>query len=263
MVEYQIVTLVVVGSSPTTHPMWLKLFLKSQFININLEKINFLFDICITSQLEKNKSISRDENDISITNMVTAKEMLLELELNLLEDITKLVIDNISKKHVDLKLSQFPKKFGLTRIQKMSNLYNRFVGVEVNKQKKIDQIVFDLKKKQLYSIFYKNMTIKKLITNGGILKELRIFVKKQKKNMSVYGFNIKKMFTIVDRKEYIIEIIGCKNQIFKIIRFIKKYYSKNCVFVFTPKRSFFQNQFKKISSIKRKMTKRYNKSLSF
>jgi hypothetical protein len=79
--------------------------------------------------------------------------------------------------------------------------------------------------------------------------------------MTVYGFNIKKMFNEIENKEYMIEIIGCKNQIFKIIKYIKKYHKKNCVFMFTPRRSFFKNQFKKISSIKRKMTKRYIKSL--
>jgi len=242
--------------------MWLKLFLKSQFTNKNFKKITNLFEICITSQLEKNKFINREDLDSNFNNIITAKEILLELELKLLEDISKNIIDSISKKYIDIKISQYPNKWKVSYTEKITNLYNKYVGFEVSKQKKLDQVVFDIKKKQLYSTFYKNMTIKKLITNGGILKELRVLVKKQKKNMSVYGFNIKKMFAIIDRKEYIIEIIGCKNQIFKIIRFIKKYYAKNCIFVFTPKRSFFKNQFKKISSIKRKMTKRYNKSLS-
>jgi len=70
--------------------------------------------------------------------------------------------------------------------------------------------------------------------------------------MTVYGYNIKHFFSELSNKNYVIEIVGCKNHVFKINKFIKKYHKMNSIFIFTPKRSFFKNQYKQISSIKKK-----------
>lgn len=259
MVEYQIVTLVVVGSSPTTYPVWVKIFFRKNLSNKNQTKIKNLFEICINAQLYKNKEFFLNNNKVDDESK---SEKKIDIELNIVETINSRSIDNVSNTFMKVKNVSKYNLWNTNYTQKLSNLYNKYVGVELRKKKKVDQLVFDLKRKQLYSIWYKNMTVKKLITNGGILKELQIFVKKQKKNISVYSFNVKKILGLVTNKDYMLEIIGCKNQMFKVIKFIKKYYKRNCIFIFTPKRSFFKNQFKKLSSIKRKMTKKYNKSLS-
>lgn len=221
--------------------------------------MNIFFKAYIEAGIERIKK-DRKKNSKNFISLIEepSEEEIVNNEI--LDYLDKNVINIITKQHSEIK--QTHKEYWyLTKAQKISSLYKKYISIYINNRKKLDQLVFDIKKKQLYSLLYKNLRIQKLITNGGILKKLKIFVKKQKKNMTVYGFNIKKMFNEIENKEYIIEIIGCKNQIFKIIKYIKKYHKRNCIFIFTPKRSFFKNQFKKLSSIKRKMTKRYVKSL--
>jgi hypothetical protein len=163
-----------------------------------------------------------------------------------------------------VKMKTVLRGFSVGYFNKKQSIYQRFFGYE-NKLKSniLDTVVFDLKKKQLYSNFLKNLCLKKFLTNGTLLNKLRIFTKNRKKSMTIYGYNIKYFFGELVNTNYVIEIVGCKNHIFKIIKFIKKYHKMNSVFIFTPKRSFFKSQYKKISSIKKKNFKRYSKYLKY
>lgn len=144
----------------------------------------------------------------------------------------------------------------------IESLYQRFFGYPCESmENKLDTVVFDLKKKQLYSNFLKNSFIDKFLTNGTLLGKLRIFSKNKKKNLKIYGYNIKKFFFELDKRNYVVEVVGCKNHTHKIIKLIKKNYKLNSIFIFTPKRSFFIDQFKKLSSIKKRLTKKNSRNL--
>jgi len=240
--------------------MWIKIIFDKYLNEKNSELINKFFKTYVESEAERiRKTKNKDSKDfISLIEEPSEEELANNEMINYLNEV---IVNAISKQYSEMHNIKSKTDWNLKEAQKINNLYKKYVSYEFVKEGSLNQLVFDIKRKQLYSTLYENMRIKKLITNGGVLKELKIFVKKQKKNITVYGFNIKKMFNEIANHEYIIEIVGCKNQIFKIIKYIKKYHKQNCVFVFTPKRSFFKNQFKKISSIKRKMTKRYIKSL--
>jgi len=117
-----------------------------------------------------------------------------------------------------------------------SALYQTYTTLRnfLKNSNRLKLIVFDIKKKQLYSSILVDTNQKKLITNGMILKKLKVIIKNKKKHLETSGQNIKKIFTKCVNKsdEHVVVIKGCKYQIFKVIKFIKKYYKKNSLFMF-------------------------------
>lgn len=182
-------------------------------------------------------------------------------EVQLAKNINRLYLKNF----IDLLVSfKHISSIGFVGYTQLESIYQKYFGFKrLNRSHDFVTIIFDLKKKQLYSSLYENLFLKKFLTNGLLLKQLNIQVKYEKKNLSTYNLNIRKFVGDTSNLNCVLEIIGCKNSIFKIISFIKKYHNKNAIFIFTPRRSFFANQYKRLRSIKRRSFKRNVRNLLF
>jgi len=118
---------------------------------------------------------------------------------------------------------------------------------------------------QLHSCILKNSKLIKSITNGIFLKKLEL-EKCQKKNDKLSLLNLKECYnTAIQLKQtendfFLINIKNTNTKIFKILNFFKKkiQYTYTLIY-FTPAINYSYVKFKKIKSIKRKLTKKYNK----
>lgn len=117
---------------------------------------------------------------------------------------------------------------------------------------------------QLYSSFLENYKLKRLITNGNIIKKMEV-EKNQKKNDKITLINLKESIKYISSNKKLFNIIILKNttnKLIKIVNFIKnKLIVNNSIFYFTPSINYSTTKFKKIKSIKRRLTKKYKKFL--
>lgn len=163
----------------------------------------------------------------------------------------------------------FAKKISNRKVY-LSNLYftkvlfkrYNYILKKIYKEKYINlSIIFDIKRKQLYSFLLKNDRLKKVLTNGILLKKLKMPKKSLKKSMTTHTMNIKSFFKEVPNIDYIITIKGLKFELFKIIKLIKKYHLNNSSILILPRNSFYRSQFKKVKAIKRRTMKKYVEAL--
>ena len=141
------------------------------------------------------------------------------------------------------------------------NLYEKYIickkDLFSHNLNKTTVIIFDLKKKQLYSTVMVNGFVEKFLTNGIILKKMMTTEKNKKKDTTISGYNIKKIIENTE-KNLLTHIKGCKNNLLKILKLIRKNMKgRFCLYVLSPKINFFKNKFKKAKSIKRKLRKKY------
>lgn len=236
---------------------WLNFFLETSFkhpLKRNLNKILNYLNVF--------------EKTLDYINLDT--ELLLNI-LNTYYTNVK-IIKKTHPNEVNKFLHKFFQNFSYkTNFLKKINISKKFVLYEKyiykkNQKKTFEQtidifiIVFDIKKKQLYSNLLKNENIIKSITNGNILKEMRIKNKSKKKNILIYNYNIKlfmEKLGKLNKNIDLINIISHRNKAFKVIKFLKKYNKQNNTIIIKLKQNFFKHGLKKIKSIKKKMRKRY------
>lgn len=233
MVEYQTVTLVVVGSSPITHPLFWN-YITSNLVNykeISFNKIknkNNVFEKKIKILFKYS-----DDNNPHICNII--ENFLKNLNNRIYSTKTKINYNNILT-FKNLKKKKF-------------------------KNKLIDLIII-MKKKQTYI----NICIdkKKIIhnTNGIILKKNGILEKSRKKEYKTSLLNLKISLNFLKnlnfKENLTINLKKIKPFLNKINKILKNEFSnKNVTYILTPEIPFNKKNFKKVKSIKRRLRKRF------
>jgi hypothetical protein len=145
---------------------------------------------------------------------------------------------------------------------------NQFQSISLKNSKKTVSMMILNFKSQLYSSILKNSKLIKLTTNGFFLKKLEL-EKCQKKNDKLSILNLRESQTQLMNlnknskninNSTVLNVCGTNTKLFKLINFFKKKTNdSNFLVYFTPKISYSKIKFKKIKSIKRKLTKKYNK----
>ena len=229
LVEYQIVALVVIGSSPIIYPMWfnfLKLHSKGNFFLKNLKKRNNNLNV----DLFDDKKITFLLNEFISLKILTSLETVNKIKpiLNYYLNLKKLLKKNDS---------------------------NNFKTI----------LQLKLTKKQLFSSIRYNTKLIKMYSNGMFLKQLNLTKKSKKKDNKVSIVNLKKtieVFIKMKKTNLVVNMVGSKTFLLKYIKFLKNNLKNNeIIFVFTPIINYSFNKFKKIKSIKRKLKKKYSYSL--
>lgn len=247
LVEYQIVALMVIGSSPIIYPMWFLFFnQKKNNFNQNFLSINKMFTV---------REISKKYKSVDNTKFITNITKFIKIFY-----ITNaLILKNnffINKNH---NFADFTNYFLYV------NLLNKFkLNSLLSKPKLILTLIISFKT-QLRVSFLKNQQLIKNSTNGLFLKKLDL-EKCQKKNDKVLIINLKDMSSFVNNyfemnkmKLLFINVNNTSSKLLKIINFIKKnVVNHNYIIFYTPKINYSHTKFKKIKSIKRKLTKKYN-----
>lgn len=257
LVEYRIVAPMVIGSSPIIYPVWISIFRKNNQLNTlhnNLCKNYKLNDI-----ININKIIFKYKN-INVINLKKNIKKFIQL-LACTNQFFKipLILKNI------IKNDNFKNIINLYYHYTTNSKNNYFYLLSI-KNLKCQPIALIIKyQSQLYSCILKNSKLMKSITNGIFLKKLEL-EKCQKKNDKLSLLNLKECYNIatqLKQKEndfFLINIKNTNTKIFKILNFFKKkIQSTNTLIYFTPSINYSYVKFKKIKSIKRKLTKKYNK----
>lgn len=244
MVEYQTVTLVVVGSSPITHPIFWNLLINNpiksnsiSFCHLKKKMSTWYTNWKIRTLLKKYNKIN-DKND-----------------------------QLISKFYKNKKYSIFFKKMKLNYIEILFNKHCKYVtkcGVGVF-------FYVMLNKKQTYINVHFDEIKKIHITNGIVLKGKGISEKSRKKDQKTSILTVSKSLELYQKE---IDDNGgdTKNNNITInIKKIKPFINKVSKMIFdgvkssggkisviiTPQISFGCDEFKKIKSIKRRLRKKY------
>ena len=229
LVEYQIVALVVIGSSPITYPMWFNL-LKLQ------NKGNFFLKVLKKKNNNLNENLFDDKKITFILNQFSILKIFKSLQ-------TKITMKPLLNYYLNLK-----------KVLKKNNS-NNFKTI----------LQLKLTKKQLFNTIRYNNKLILMHSNGMFLKQLNLTKKSKKKDSKVSIVNLKKTMEIFEKMKktnLIINIVGSRVFLLKYVNFLKNTLKNNeVIFIFTPSINYSLNKFKKIQSIKRKLKKKYVYSL--
>ena len=246
----------VIGSSPIIYPMWsnlLKKSLKISNVGVVKHKLNSL--TILSRIVNKYKTIS-------INNIITNVRyfMRLRMSLSFLRENSLFLKNNYKNDRLSDLLIQYTNY--------ISFLKNSTWSYFMEKSNKNNLTLIVNYKSQLHSTILKNLKVVINSTNGLFSKKLEL-EKCQKKHDKLSIINLKDSYTRLlalkltksdKNPAVIINIKQTTSKIFKFISFFKKkLQDKNTMMYFTPCVNYSQKKFKKIKSIKRKLTKKYNK----
>lgn len=135
--------------------------------------------------------------------------------------------------------------------------------IKLMKKGIIKTIIFNNTKKQLFISILSGSRLIRSISTGYVLKNVKNLKKNFKNKVNAYVLSFKFLTEIIEnifkKNIFIVQIKGCKIYFPKLIRFIntKSLKSRFKLFVFTPSIKYNSLNVKKVSSIKRKMKKKY------